>query len=154
HQERPELRFILPKRCGVVVDAAMEFARQHIRLRHSQPRSLTRQEGYASGCVSDRDLTPLRLVVVHREMEKPGVGEQVYCTLEQIGPICRVRANPERERQGGIVPPPLRSWPLGRRPGRVATEPYPPPRPFFILLPPNDSGNDWAEIRSLGDSPR
>ena len=43
---------------------------------------------------------------------------------------------------------PLRSWPLGRRSGRVATEPYPPPRPSFIIGPPNGSGNDLG-----GDQP-
>ena len=36
---------------------------------------------------------------------------------------------------------PLRSWPLGWRSGRVATEPYPPPRPSFIIGPSNGAGN-------------
>jgi hypothetical protein len=80
-------------------------------------------------------------VMVQREMEKPGSEDKVDCTPEQAASICRLGANPERERQGGIVPPPLRSWPLGRRSGRVATEPYPPPRPFVIIAPPNESGN-------------
>jgi hypothetical protein len=44
--------------------------------------------------------------MVHREMEKLGLGVKVDGTLEQIRSICRLRANPERERQGGIVPPP------------------------------------------------
>ncbi len=44
--------------------------------------------------------------MVQREMEKPGSGDKVECTLEQVVSICRLGANPERERQGGIVPPP------------------------------------------------
>ncbi len=72
--------------------------------------------------------------------------DQVGCAPEQVRSIWRVGANPERERQGGIVPPPLRSWPLGRRSGRVATEPYPPPRPSSIIGPPNAAGNDTAGI--------
>ncbi len=47
------------------------------------------------------------------------------------------------------MPPPLRSWPLDRRSGRVATEPYPPPRPLSIIGSPNAADNDAAEIRSL-----
>jgi hypothetical protein len=46
-------------------------------------------------------------VMVQREMEKPGLGDKVECTWEQMGSICRFGANPERERQGGIVPPPF-----------------------------------------------
>ncbi len=67
--------------------------------------------------------------MVQREMEKPGLGDKVECTWEQMGSICRLGANPERERQGGIVPPPfgLGAWVGGRgvsprspilRPGR------------------------------------
>src|SRR5947209_20437888 len=91
--------------------------------------------------------------MVQREMERPGLGDKVVCTLDQIASIFRLRANPERERQGGIVPPPLRSWPLGRRSGRVATAPYPPPRPSSIVVPPRDTGNDLTEIRPPADSP-
>src|SRR5436853_7655814 len=91
--------------------------------------------------------------MVQREMEKPWLGDKVDCTLDQMASICRLRANPERERQGGIVPPPLRSWPLGRRSGRVATEPYPPPRPSSIVGPPRDAGNDPTEIRPTAESP-
>src|SRR5215470_12461861 len=74
--------------------------------------------------------------MVQREMEKLGLGEKVECTQEQIGSIFRLRANPEGERQGGIVPPPLRSWPLGRRsdrrPARLAC--CFPPLPCHIQL--------------------
>src|SRR6185437_3868807 len=52
-----------------------------------------------------------------------------------------------KERLGGIVPPLLRSWPLGRRSGRVATEPYPPPRPSSIVAPSIRSSNDFPAIR-------
>jgi len=87
--------------------------------------------------------------MVLREMEKPVLRDKVYYTFDQMTSICRLRANPERERQGGIVPPPLRSWPLGRRSGRVATAPYPPPKLSSIVVPPNDSGNDPAGDFSL-----
>src|SRR3954451_15772011 len=86
-------------------------------------------------------------------MEKPGLGDKVDCTLDQTASICRLRANPERERQGGIVPPPLRSWPLGRRSGRVATEPYPPPRPSSIVGPSDGPGNDSLPLSSWTGSP-
>ena len=46
-------------------------------------------------------------VMVQREMEKPGSGDKVDWTPEQAGSIRRLGANPERERQGGIVPPPF-----------------------------------------------
>src|SRR6478752_4058892 len=82
--------------------------------------------------------------MVQREMEKPGLRDKEDCTLDQIASICRLRANPEGERQSGIVPPPLRSWPLGRRSGRVATAPYPPPRPSSIVALPDDPGNGLA----------
>jgi hypothetical protein len=49
----------------------------------------------------------IRRVMVQREMEKPGSGDKVECTSEQIKSICRIPANPEGERQGGIVPPPF-----------------------------------------------
>ncbi len=48
---------------------------------------------------------------------------------------------------------PLRPWPPGRHSGRVATEPYPPPRSSFIMMPPKDSDNDSAEISAPADSP-
>src|SRR4051794_32460857 len=92
--------------------------------------------------------------MVQREMEKSGLGDKVDCTLDQMTSICRLRANPEREKQGGIVPPPLRSWPLGRRSGRVATAPYPPPKPSSIVVPRLDSGNDPAGIKPPAGSPR
>jgi hypothetical protein len=47
---------------------------------------------------------------------------------------------------------PLRSWPLGRRSGRVATEPYPPPRPSLIIRPSYGPGNDSVAISPLADS--
>ena len=47
------------------------------------------------------------IVMVQREMEKPGLGDKVECTWEQMGSIYRLGANPEGERQGGIVPPPF-----------------------------------------------
>ena len=71
-------------------------------------------------------------MMVQREMEKAGLGDQVECTLEQIGPIFRLGANPEGERPGGIVPPPfgLGPWAGARvgsprspilRPGRLSS---------------------------------
>jgi hypothetical protein len=45
--------------------------------------------------------------MVQREMEKPGSKDKVDCTPEQAASICRLGANPERERQGGIVSPPF-----------------------------------------------
>jgi RNA-directed DNA polymerase len=48
------------------------------------------------------------------------------------------------------VPPPLRSWSLGRRSGRVTTAPYPPPRPSLIVAPPNGSGKGWETVDFLG----
>ena len=51
------------------------------------------------------------------------------------------------------MPPPLRSWSLGPRPGRVATEPHPPPRPPLILAAQDDTGNGLTvEVRRLPDS--
>ena len=61
--------------------------------------------------------------MVQREMEKPGSGDKVECTLEQTGSICRLRANPEGERQGGIVPPPFG---LGPRVGARVVSPRSP----------------------------
>jgi hypothetical protein len=48
---------------------------------------------------------------------------------------------------------PLRSWPLSRRSGRVATEPYPPPRPSLIIRPSDGPGNGAVAI-SPPDSSR
>jgi hypothetical protein len=42
------------------------------------------------------------------------------------------------------VPPPLRSWSLGRRSGRVATAPDPPLRPSSIVALRDGRGNDIA----------
>ena len=39
-----------------------------------------------------------RNVMVQREMEELGLGDKVDCTVDQMPPICRLRANPERER--------------------------------------------------------
>jgi hypothetical protein len=49
-----------------------------------------------------------------------------------------------RGKRGGIVPPPLRSWSLRRCFGRVATVPYPPPRPCSIVEPERADGNDLS----------
>src|SRR5262245_8232157 len=38
-------------------------------------------------------------------MEKRGSGDKVECTLVQKASICRLRANPEEGRLGGLVPP-------------------------------------------------
>ena len=62
-------------------------------------------------------------MLVQREMEKPGSGDKVDCTPEQIGSICRFGANPEGERQGGIVPPPFG---LGPRVGARVVSPRSP----------------------------
>jgi hypothetical protein len=40
---------------------------------------------------------------------------------------------------------PVRSWPLGRRSGRVATAASPPSKPSFIILTRADKGNDLNE---------
>ena len=64
-----------------------------------------------------------KAVMVHREMEKPGLGIKVDCTLEQIRSIWRLCANPEREIQGGIVPPPFG---LGPRVGARVVSPRSP----------------------------
>src|SRR5262245_40671745 len=75
----------------------------------------------------------MKCVMVQREMEKPGLGDKVECTWGQMGPICRLRANPEGERQGGLVPPRfgLGPWVGARggsprspilRPGRPSSE--------------------------------
>jgi hypothetical protein len=55
----------------------------------------------------ERCWSALERVLVHREMEKPGLGDKVDCTLDQRTSIGRLDANPEGERQGGIVPPPF-----------------------------------------------
>ena len=89
-------------------------------------------------------------VLVHREMEKPGSGDKAECTRDHMASICRLGANPERERQGGIVPPSLRSWPLGRRSGRVATVPYPPPRSSFIVALADEAGNGITRVAHKG----
>jgi hypothetical protein len=61
-----------------------------------------------------------------------------------LPPWCQSR----RGKTGRHRAAPLRSWPLGRRSGRVATEPYPPPRSSFIIGLPNDSSNDSGQSRS------
>ena len=43
-----------------------------------------------------------------------------------------------------MVPLPLRSWSLGRRSGRVATAPDPPPKPSSIVAFRDGRGNDLA----------
>src|SRR6478736_7145950 len=79
--------------------------------------------------------------MVQREMEKPGLGDKWYGTNVQHGSICRFRTNPEGKDRAASCRP-LRSWSLGRRSGRVATEPYLPPRPWAIVAPRDDAGND------------
>jgi hypothetical protein len=69
------------------------------------------------------------IVLVQREMEKPGLGDKVDCTPEQLGVDLSRRCQSRRGKTGRHRAAPLRSWPPGRRSGRVATEPYPPPGP-------------------------
>jgi hypothetical protein len=45
--------------------------------------------------------------MVRREMAEPGLRDQVGCEPEQVRSIWRVGANPDWEKQRGIVPPPL-----------------------------------------------
>src|ERR1700722_16305293 len=70
--------------------------------------------------------------MVQREMEKPGSEDKVLHTRTgsiDLPPSCQSR----KGKTGRHRAAPLRSWPLGRRSGRVATEPYPPPRPLVIV---------------------
>jgi hypothetical protein len=60
----------------------------------------------------------------------------------------RVRTNPEGKDRAASCRP-LRSWSLGRRSGRVATLPYPPPRPSVMVSPPDNSGNDLVRQDSM-----
>ena len=68
--------------------------------------------------------------MVQREMEFRGLGDKVENVCLH-GPIYRLRANPERERQGGIVPPPFG---LGPWVGARVVSPRSP-----ILLPRHHS---------------
>ncbi len=58
-------------------------------------------------------------VAVQREMVKPGLGDKVECTWEQMGSICRLCANPEGKRQvAGIAGIRLPATAGGRTAGR------------------------------------
>ncbi len=83
-------------------------------------------------------------VVVQREMERPWSGDKVYCALKRVVSICRLGANPEGERQGGIVPPPFG---LGPWDGARVVSPWSP-----ILRPGHSSSKDRRSGRA--DWPR
>ncbi len=64
--------------------------------------------------------------------------------------VYRIGANPEgrkvgRPRHG--QPPALRSWPLDRRSRRTSALPYPPPRPWLIVVELARSGNRLKACR-------
>jgi putative transposase len=82
----------------------------------------------------------IRTVMVQREMEFLRSGDKVVDVCGD-GSIFRLRTNPEGK-TGAASCRPSRSWSLGRRSGRVATEPYPPPKPSAIVKAFRIRGND------------
>jgi hypothetical protein len=79
--------------------------------------------------------------------DQPGVSmlsvNERLTTLDSMRPICRLGANPEGGKRAASCRP-LRSWPLGRRSGRVATEPCPPPGPRIIVERGEAVGKPWG----------
>ena len=89
--EHPSMTTLHAYRTGMLDTVSAELIHRHIEDCHECERQ-----------VAEMGLGPFL-----GEMEKPGLGDKVECTLDQMASICRLRANPERERQGGIVPPPF-----------------------------------------------
>ena len=58
--------------------------------------------------------------------------------------IYRFGTNPGEEDRAASCRP-LRSWSLGRRSGRVAALPYPPPKPFLIVAPCQHGRKDQSD---------
>src|SRR5208337_1058791 len=109
------------------------------------------------GCRAvDGELEPRRVhcasPACHRETTQSCEGQRFHSVTNRVHLTC----TPGSVGDLGGRPPrstrPQRSqiWWLSpftsRRAGRVATEPYPPPRPSSIIGPPNAAGNDTAGI--------